>query len=113
MSHLPTNLDIADPRHIELINPSTDALLSLKSVCRLIPGRRGKGIALTTVYRWAQRGCKGCRLDTILIGGTRYTTRGALDRFVASINQRDLGRLSVIGAERHDEVETALDSEGL
>jgi hypothetical protein len=37
-----------------------------------------------TIHRWRLRGCRGVRLETALLGGIRYTTRQALDRFVAA-----------------------------
>lgn len=40
-------------------------------------------VNVSTVWRWAQRGVKGVRLETFCVGGRRYTTREAWDRFVA------------------------------
>jgi Protein of unknown function (DUF1580) len=90
-----------------------ETLVPLKAACRLIPGRSGKGIAVTTIYRWALRGCRGTRLQTAMIGGQRYTSHEALDRFVIAINRRPSSQISPIGRERQHRVEAALDSEGL
>jgi hypothetical protein len=41
-----------------------------------------QNVALSTVWRWAQRGVRGVQLETFAIGGKRYTTREAFGRFV-------------------------------
>src|SRR4051794_8723767 len=56
-------------------------LIPLNRVPDLIPSsRRGKRLAIGTVYRWVQRG----RLATVKVGGSRYTTPDALSRFMAA-----------------------------
>jgi hypothetical protein len=92
---------------------SGEHLIPLKAACRLIPGRTGKGIALTTIYRWALRGCRGVKLQTFLIGGGRYTSRRALDRFVAAINERPSDVPPIADRQRERDVEASLDREGL
>jgi hypothetical protein len=39
-----------------------------------------------TMWRWALRGVDGVKLESFKIGGRRYTTAEALDRFVARLN---------------------------
>jgi hypothetical protein len=39
-----------------------------------------------TMWRWALKGVDGVKLETFKIGGRRYTTAEALDRFVARLN---------------------------
>ena len=39
-----------------------------------------------TLWRWAFKGVDGVKLETFKIGGRRYTTAEALDRFVARLN---------------------------
>jgi hypothetical protein len=90
-----------------------DCVMPLKAVCRLIPGRTGKGLALTTVFRWALRGCKGTRLETWLIGGQRFTSRAAVDRFIAAINESKVGLSSDVHRRHHQIVEATLEREGL
>ena len=41
-----------------------------------------EGVAIPTTWRWAQRGIKDIRLETIQIGGRRYTSTEAFHRFV-------------------------------
>jgi hypothetical protein len=38
------------------------------------------------MWRWALRGVDGVKLESFKIGGRRYTTAEALDRFVARLN---------------------------
>ncbi len=64
------------------INISTESIKPLAAAARTVPGRKpGAGINPATVWRWAMRGVKGVRLETLLVGGTRYTSDEALQRF--------------------------------
>ncbi len=50
---------------------------------RYIPSRP----SASTVYRWSVRGSKGVVLETGTIGGRRYTTREAVERFLEATNR--------------------------
>ena len=54
-----------------------EALLSLAAAGRTLPGKPH----LSTLHRWRLRGVRGVRLETVLIGGRRYTSVEALERF--------------------------------
>jgi hypothetical protein len=54
-----------------------------------------------SVYRWAQKGVMGVKLESRHIGGRKYTSREAVDRFLTALNQTPAERASV-----------ALDTEG-
>ena len=41
----------------------------------------GGRINAATAFRWVQRGIRGVKLESLLIGGQRYTTEEALQRF--------------------------------
>ena len=43
--------------------------------------RRGRKTHVSTLFRWSSAGCKGVVLETIQVGGTRCTSREALQRF--------------------------------
>lgn len=58
-----------------------ETLIALTDACKLLPSRNGKRIHYSTVYRWATKGARGRVLETILVGGIRYTSREALQRF--------------------------------
>lgn len=57
-----------------------DELLSLPDAAKILPGRPH----VATLFRWHKRGVRGVRLATVLIAGRRYTSRAALDEFVAA-----------------------------
>lgn len=40
------------------------------------------GVAIPTVWRWRQKGVRGVRLETFMLGGRRFTTQEAHRRFV-------------------------------
>jgi hypothetical protein len=61
----------------------SEQLLTLSAAARDLPGPSGRGLHVSTLWRWMQRGIRGVRLETCMIGGTRYTSREALERFVA------------------------------
>ena len=71
------------PSH-EASHEPTEQLIALREVPLLLPRRRGKKVHYSTVFRWATKGAHGRVLESKLIGGVRYTTRGALNRFLAS-----------------------------
>jgi len=43
-------------------------------------------VALSTVWRWTQSGVRGHRLESFHVGGRRYTTRAAYERWIATLN---------------------------
>lgn len=55
--------------------------------------RFGRRPNVATIWRWAIRGLRGVRLQTIALGRYRYTTRSAIERFIeqtsAVIGPRD------------------------
>jgi hypothetical protein len=59
-----------------------DQLLSIRDVSETLPNRPH----ISTVWRWITRGIRGVKLESTLIGGTRYTSHGALEQFFADSN---------------------------
>ena len=45
------------------------------------------GVHVSTVWRWALRGCRGHKLETHAIGWQRFTSVEALKRFIDRINK--------------------------
>jgi len=43
---------------------------------------RQLGVTIPTIWRWRQRGIRGIRLETYMLGGRRFTTQEAHRRFV-------------------------------
>ena len=69
-----------------MIDLETETLILPREVCRMFPGRSGKGIAICTVMRWMLKGRKGHKLASLIAGGQRYTSREAVGRFLAALN---------------------------
>jgi hypothetical protein len=56
--------------------------IAIIEAAKKVPNRRGGfGVDACTVWRWATRGVRGVKLETLLIGGIRYTSAEALQRF--------------------------------
>jgi hypothetical protein len=49
------------------------------------PRRKGKRVSLPSVYRWVGSGYRGVRLQTVVVGGVRYTSPHAIAQFVADM----------------------------
>lgn len=65
-----------------MIDTAVENLIPLRDVPRCLPPRpNGKRLHISAVYRWALRGMKNIRLETVKIGGTTYTSREAIQRF--------------------------------
>ncbi|NLF68882.1 MAG: DUF1580 domain-containing protein [Candidatus Anammoximicrobium sp.] len=65
------------------IDLTRERLLNLICAAKSIP------VAPSTIWRWHRHGVKGCRLDTILIGGKRFTSVEALQRFSEALTAAD------------------------
>jgi hypothetical protein len=76
------------------IDITLEDLIRLSEVPKLKcmpPGKNGKRIALTTVYRWALGGTGGVKLETLKVGGTLCTTVEALQRFFVALSAHRSG----------------------
>lgn len=70
--------------------------------------RDGRRKSLATLHRWRLRGIRGVRLETLLIGGIRYTSLEAIDRFIRAQNANNPPAVSGITAsQRRTQAETA------
>jgi hypothetical protein len=69
-----------------MIHTASETVISLTEAAKILPKRRGgKRPNVCTVYRWTSDGCRGVVLESVQIGGTRCTSREALDRFFAAL----------------------------
>jgi hypothetical protein len=62
------------------IDISCETLLSLPDAAKALPNRPHT----STLHRWRLRGVRGVKLETCLIGGRRFTSQEALERFTGS-----------------------------
>jgi hypothetical protein len=73
-----------------LIDPEAEDLIPVKTVCNMFPGRSGKGLSVSTVWRWILYGRRSHKLASIFVGGQRFTSRQAVARFLAAINEEPI-----------------------
>ena len=104
----------------KLIDWQSEHVISLKEAARLLPQRSGKPVHVSTLYRWVNPGLKGHVLETVQVGGTRCTSREALDRFFAALTADTQGRAAApappLDRARRDALRRAeqiLDSAGI
>jgi len=45
---------------------------------------REQGVSVPTAWRWATRGIRGTKLETLHVGARRFTTREAFSRWIAA-----------------------------
>jgi hypothetical protein len=70
------------------------AFIPLNEAAKQIPGRPH----LSSLHRWANRGVRGVKLETVRVGNRRFVTQEAIDRFLAELNKSDSERLAEEGA---------------
>jgi hypothetical protein len=71
-----------------MIDIASESVFPLTQATNLVPRRRrGRKTNISTLYRWSQSGLRGECLETIQIGGTRCTSREALQRFFERLSR--------------------------
>jgi len=68
---------------------ATDLLHEQLVAVAEIPKHLPKRVHVSTCHRWYVRGIRGRKLETVLIGGRRFTTREALHRFFKAISDSE------------------------
>jgi len=66
------------------IDVETEDLIPFCEARSAFPG--GKRLSLATLHRWRLHGVRGVKLETALIGGSRYVSREAISRFIRAQN---------------------------
>lgn len=73
-----------------MIDLQKEQLIAIREVPRLLPRQaNGKRVHLSAVYRWMQRGRRGVRLEYLKIGGRRFTSLEAVQRFAEACTRAD------------------------
>jgi hypothetical protein len=73
-----------------MIDSTTETLISLTEAAKSVPRRRrGRKTHLSTLYRWATVGVRGVVLESLQCGGSRVTSREALQRFYERLSGPD------------------------
>src|SRR5262245_40583903 len=57
-----------------------ETLVSLDEVAEFMKATQ------SSVYAWTRKGCRGVKLESVQLGGKRYSTREAVARFVAALS---------------------------
>ena len=101
-----------------MFDPAVEAPIPLTQVpttVRWLPRRRaGKKPNIATIFRWAQRGLRGVRLETLRVGGTLCTSEEALKRFFQHLTgPTETSRLSKQRQREIDAATAELDREGI
>jgi hypothetical protein len=96
-----------------MIDTQSEAILSLSQAADELPRRRrGRKTHVSTLFRWSSAGCKGIVLETIQVGGTRCTSREALQRFFERLTEpRTVGAGSATPGNLRSAVRRRRDSE--
>ncbi|MDA1230307.1 MAG: DUF1580 domain-containing protein [Planctomycetota bacterium] len=81
------------------IDTERETIISFTDARSAFPGI-DRRLSLATLHRWRMTGVRGVRLETILIGGLRYTSREAIGRFIVAQNVADAPATSVITASQ-------------
>lgn len=55
-----------------------ETLCTITEATKIFPGRPH----VATVWRWVNNGVRGLRLETIKVGGRRFTSHEAIERFI-------------------------------
>ena len=83
----------------------TETLIPFNAAREAFPG--GKRLALQTLHRWRLHGVRGTKLETILIGGSRFTSAEAIQRFIAAQNPAESAEPAITGKQRATMAQTA------
>lgn len=70
-----------------MIDLETEQVLSFKRAAEMVPWPDEDRPSYETIRRWADRGVRGHKLETVRIGGRRVTTLEAIQRFLAVLSQ--------------------------
>jgi hypothetical protein len=68
-----------------MIDITSESLLPIGKAPAEVERLTGERPHRTTIDRWRMRGCHGVKLETVKIGGKRYVSREALQRFIEAV----------------------------
>jgi Protein of unknown function (DUF1580) len=86
------------------IDVANETIITLGEACRAVPPH---GVSTATMARWIQRGVRGARLETVIIGGRRFTSREAIARFISEQNTTATPTPVVTPAQRERQAKAA------
>lgn len=86
-----------------MIDVRTETLIRFQDAGRFIPGEP----AVSTLHRWRASGVRGVKLETLLVGGTRFTSTEAIARFIAEQNCDEQPQPAITAKQRRTQAEVA------
>jgi hypothetical protein len=89
-----------------VIDTETETIIAFSEARNAFPGI-DRRLSLATLHRWRLNGVRGVKLETVLIGGMRYTSREAIARFIAAQNADESQTPSTTPAQRFRQTEAA------
>ena len=101
-----------------MIDVVNEKMMPFRQVPKWCEKHIGKRIHPTTIHRWRIRGARGVKLDTILIGGQRFTSVETLLRFFAESTEAESPASASVTLDRHQQARVKaadiyLESEGI
>ena len=73
---------------IRIDNAQHEGPMTLPQACQWLGEQTGRTPATSTIWRWVLRGVRGgIRLESFRVGGTSYTTREMVQRFIDRTSQ--------------------------
>jgi hypothetical protein len=73
---------------IRIDNAKHEGPMTLPQACQWLGEQTGRTPATSTMWRWVLRGVRGgIRLESFRVGGTSYTTREMVQRFIDRTSQ--------------------------
>lgn len=70
------------------IDVASESVQTFAEAARYVGKLKGtKRIAFQTLFRWATKGCSGVVLETVCVGGSRCTSKEALQRFFEGVTR--------------------------
>ena len=104
-----------------MIDIHSESIIPVSEIRSHVPRnpRTGKKAHLATGWRWIKRGCRGVKLETVLIGGKRYSSLEALQRFVERTTAAADGTSTVTAStpsarkKAHEKASRELDAAGI
>ena len=65
------------------IDAKTETLIPLAQARDAFPGRY---VGMASLHRWSLTGIRGVKLETLVVGGRRFTSQQAIARFIEAQN---------------------------
>ena len=86
-----------------MIDHEVEDLIPFETCGQLIPGRPSR----CTLFRWAFKGIRGVKLETLVVGHKRFVSKEAIARFISAQNATDSPAPTITVGQRRRQAETA------